>query len=64
MKQFACDCLGDQFKHPDKVYVDLSDKFNTKILCAYKPKDKVTLRNIKLDINYCPKCGTILNIIN
>ena len=30
MKQFACDCLGDQFKHPDKVYVDLSDKFNTK----------------------------------
>lgn len=60
MKQFTCNCIEDQFKHPDKVYVGIDNKYIATTLCAYKPKEKVALRNIKLELNYCPKCGSKL----
>jgi len=60
MKKFNCDCLVDQFKSPDQVFVGFDEKSIASILCAYRPNQKVTLRNIKLDVNYCPLCGAEL----
>lgn len=60
MKQFSCSCINDQFKNPDQVFIGFSDQSVSSILCAYKPKDKVTLRSVKLEVNYCPYCGAKL----
>lgn len=60
MKQFTCDCMNGQFKKPEEVYVGLGEQFVAEILCAYRPNEKVTLRRIKLEVNYCPFCGSKL----
>lgn len=58
MKKFSCGCIDDQFKRPDQVFVGFDEeKSVSSILCAYRPNKKVSLRSIKLDVNYCPKCG-------
>lgn len=58
MKKFTCNCIENQFKNPDQVYVGFDEKSIAAILCAYRPNNKVTLRSIKLAVNYCPLCGT------
>lgn len=63
MKKFSCDCIVEQFAKPDQVFVGLDEKSVSSILCAYRPKEKVTLRSVKLEMNYCPKCGTRLEEI-
>lgn len=63
MKKFNCKCINDQIKNPDKVYIGFCDKSIASILCAYRPNEKVTLRNIKLEVNFCPYCGQKLNDI-
>ncbi|MBR0597196.1 hypothetical protein [Sinanaerobacter chloroacetimidivorans] len=63
MKQFTCSCLESQFKSPNEVYVGFDAKSISSILCAYRPNKKVTLRNIKLEVNYCPLCGAQLKEI-
>lgn len=64
MKQFNCNCIDEQFTRPDQVFVGFDEeKSISSILCAYRPKQKVTLRSIKLDVNYCPKCGAKLKDI-
>lgn len=63
MKQFDCDCINNQFKHPEEVYVGFDEKSAAAILCAYRPNKKVTLRSIKLEVNYCPYCGKDLREI-
>ena len=64
MKQFNCNCIDGQFTRPDQVFVGFDEeKSISSILCAYRPKQKVTLRSIKLDVNYCPKCGAKLKDI-
>lgn len=60
MKQFTCQCLDNQFKRPDQVFVGFDPKSISSILCAYRPKEKVTLRNIKMEVNFCPYCGARL----
>lgn len=60
LKQFTCHCLDSQFKSPDQVFVGFDQKSISSILCAYRPKQKVTLRNIKMEVNYCPYCGAEL----
>jgi hypothetical protein len=57
MKKFTCQCIEEQFKCPDQVYVDYHDQYIAEIPCIYRPKEKVTLRKIKLETNYCPMCG-------
>lgn len=63
MKKFSCNCIQDQFTRPDQVFVGFDEKSISSILCAYRPKEKVTLRSAKLDVNYCPKCGAPLEEI-
>lgn len=63
MKQFCCGCIGDQFPRPDQVFVGFDEKSVSSILCAYRPKEKVTLRCARLDVNYCPNCGSRLKDI-
>ena len=63
MKQFNCSCIDEQFKNPDQVFVGFSEQSVSSILCAYRPSKKVTLRSIKLDVNYCPYCGAKLRDI-
>lgn len=63
MKKFNCGCIGEQFSHPEQVFVGFDEKSVSSILCAYWPKQKVTLRSIKLDVNYCPNCGAKLEDI-
>lgn len=60
MKKFNCSCIEEQFTRPDQVFVGFDEKSVSSILCAYRPKQKVTLRSIKLDVNYCPNCGAKL----
>jgi hypothetical protein len=61
MKQFECNCINEQFTRPDQVFVGFDEeKSVSSILCAYRPKEKVTLRSIKLNVNYCPQCGAKL----
>jgi len=60
VKKFSCDCINAQIKNPDQVYIGFYEKSLASILCAYKPNEKVTLRNIKLQVNYCPYCGSKL----
>lgn len=57
MKKFNCKCIEDQFKNPNQVYIGFDEKSIASILCAYRPNEKVTLRNIKLEVRYCPMCG-------
>lgn len=63
MKKFSCGCIGEQFTRPDQVFVGFDEKSVSNILCAYRPKQKVTLRSIKLEVNYCPNCGAKLEDI-
>jgi hypothetical protein len=63
MKKFCCNCIADQFTRPDQVFVGFDEKSISSILCAYRPKQKVTLRSAKLEVNYCPKCGAPLEEI-
>jgi len=63
MKKFNCNCIEDQFARPDQVFIGFDEKSCSSILCAYRPKEKVTLRSVKLDVNYCPKCGAPLKDI-
>jgi hypothetical protein len=60
MKKFGCDCITGQFTRPDQVFVGFDERSISSVLCAYRPKQKVTLRSAKLEMNYCPKCGTPL----
>jgi len=60
VKKFSCSCIDEQFARPDQVFVGFDEKSGSSILCAYRPKGKVTLRSIKLDVNYCPRCGAKL----
>lgn len=60
MKKFSCKCIEEQFSRPDQVFVGFDEKSISSILCAYRPKEKVTLRSVKLEVNYCPKCGAPL----
>ncbi len=60
MKKFSCSCIDEQFTRPDQVFVGFDEKSVSSILCAYRPKQKVSLRSIKLEVNYCPKCGAKL----
>lgn len=60
MKKFTCDCLKEQFKNSDEVYVDFTEQSQAEILCIYRPKEKVTLRRIRLEPNFCPRCGAKL----
>lgn len=60
MKKFTCKCIESQFKVPDQVYVDYTDQSDAEISCIYRPKEKVSLRRVKLKINYCPECGAKL----
>ena len=57
MKQFSCGCIGDQFKAPDKVYLGFDQQPGALLPCLYKPSEKVALRQVKLDANFCPQCG-------
>ena len=57
MKKFTCECIKEQFKNTDEVYVDFAEQSHAEILCIYRPKDKVTLRRIRLSPNFCPECG-------
>lgn len=63
MKKFTCSCIDEQFKKPDKVYVDFNDEYLVAVPCVYRPNDKVTLRQAKLEIEFCPKCGRKLENI-
>ncbi|HVI42307.1 MAG TPA: hypothetical protein VM577_16765 [Anaerovoracaceae bacterium] len=64
MKKFNCNCIVEQFTRPDQVFVGFDEERSiSSILCAYRPKQKVTLRNVKLEVNYCPKCGAKLEDI-
>lgn len=60
MKRFKCNCIEEQFTRPDQVFVGFDEKSVSSILCAYRPKQKVTLRSVKLEVNYCPNCGAKL----
>lgn len=60
MKQFTCNCIKEQFKKPEEVYVGFSEQSVAEILCAYRPNKKVTLRRIRLEVHYCPFCGAKL----
>lgn len=60
MKKFPCDCINKQFKCPAEVYVDFIGEPGAELLCAYRPKGRVTLRRVKLAANFCPQCGAKL----
>ncbi len=63
MKRFNCNCIEDQFARPDQVFIGFDEKSISSILCAYRPKQKVALRSVKLEVNFCPRCGAKLEDI-
>ncbi|WP_027400123.1 hypothetical protein [Anaerovorax odorimutans] len=64
MKKFTCNCIKDQFKASDKVFVEYNDEYIAEIPCIYVPNEKVNLRKVRLKTNYCPMCGAKLEEIN